>query len=172
MRAGIRGVTIAEDLTMPRAQETPTIPTVHEALDLLTVPQLKELVALLPTQERPARKGELVELVEQHLSGERLRALWEALDETQKLAVAETIHADDSVFNPARFRAKYRKLPVFGRRKDSWGESESPSLLRLFLYRAQRYNDGASVVPNDLKPRLLRFVPKPFPLHDRGRVQF
>jgi hypothetical protein len=146
---------------MPRQKETSTIPTVHQALDLLTVDQLKPLVALLPTKERPTRKGDLVELVEQHLSGERLRALWEQLDEQQKLAVAETIHADESVFNPARFRARYGELPVFGMKKDRWGDRENPSLLRLFLYRAHRYNDGASAVPEDLKRHLLRFVPKP-----------
>ena len=146
---------------MPRQRETPTIPTVHEALDLLTVDQLKPLVALLPTPEMPTRKGDLVELVAQHLSGERLRALWEQLDATQKLAVAETIYADESVFNAARFRAKYGELPVFGTKKDRWGDRESPSLLRLFLYPAQRYSDGASVVPEDLKQHLLSFVPKP-----------
>src|SRR5712691_12892964 len=33
---------------MPRQKETPAIPTVHEALDVLTIEQLKPLVALLP----------------------------------------------------------------------------------------------------------------------------
>jgi hypothetical protein len=146
---------------MPRQTKIPTIPTVHEALDLLSVDQLKPLVALLPTKERPTRKGDLVKLAEHHLSGERLRALWEQLNEQQKLAVAETIYADESVFNPARFRARYGELPVFGTKKDRWGDRENPGLLRLFLYRAHRYNDGASVVPEDLKQHLLRFVPKP-----------
>ena len=62
----------------------------------------------------------------------------------------------------ARFRAKYGVLPVFGTRKAHWGEGEDPSRLRLFLYRAQRFGDGASVVPEELKAQLLRFVPKPF----------
>ena len=145
---------------MPRPKETPTIAT-HEALDLLTIDQLKPLVALLPTQERPTRKGDLVELVEQHLAGKRLRALWEQLDNIQKLAVAETIYADESVFDPARFRARYGELPVFGTEKERWGDRENPSLLRLFLYRAHRYSNGALVVPEDLKQRLLTFVPKP-----------
>jgi hypothetical protein len=159
-RTGIRGFTIAEDFTMPRPQKTPTI-AIHEALDLLTIDQLKPLVALLPIQERPTRKGDLVELVEQHLGGKRLRALWEQLDNTQKLAVAETIYADESVFDPARFRARYGELPVFGTKKERWGDHENPSLLRLFLYRAHRYSNGALVVPEDLKQRLLTFVPKP-----------
>ena len=139
----------------------PTISTVHAALDLLTVDQLKQLIALLPTRERPTRKGEAVALVEQHLSGERLRALWEQLDARQKLAVAETIYADESAFNPTRFRAMYGVLPVFGTKKDRGGYGEHPSLLRLFLYRPHRYSDGTSVVPEDLQQCLLRFVPQP-----------
>ena len=145
---------------MPRPKETPTIAT-HEALELLTIDQLKPLVALLPTEERPTRKGDLVELIETHLSGKRLRALWEQLDNTQKLAVAETIYADESVFDPTRFRARYGELPVFGTKKERWGDHENPSLLRLFLYPAHRYSNDALVVPEDLKQRLLTFVPKP-----------
>src|SRR5215470_3413489 len=128
-----------EACTMPRQKETPAIPTVHEALDVLTIERLKPLVALLPTKERPMRKGELVELLEQYLSGKQLRALWEQLDEKQKLAVAETIHYENGVFNAHRFRAKYGTLPVFGTKKDTWGYGETPSVLRLFMYRASRY---------------------------------
>jgi hypothetical protein len=150
-----------ETFTMPRQKETPAIPTVHEALDVLTIEQLKPLVALLPTAERPTRKGELVALIEQYLSGTQLRALWEQLDETQKLAVAETIHYEHGVFNAHRFRAKYGAVPVFGTKKDSWGYSEIPSLLRLFMYRASRYGDGTSVVPAELQHQLRSYVPKP-----------
>jgi hypothetical protein len=49
---------------MPRQKEAPAIPTVHEALDVLTIEQLQPLVALLPTPARPTRKGELVALIE------------------------------------------------------------------------------------------------------------
>ena len=146
---------------MPRQKETPAIPTVHEALDVLTIEQLKPLVALLPTTERPTRKGELIALIEQYLSGKQLRALWEQLDETQKLAVAETIHYEHGVFNAHRFRAKYGALPVFGTKKDRWGYGEIPSLLRLFMYRASRYGDGISVVPAELQHQLRSYVPKP-----------
>jgi hypothetical protein len=150
-----------EAFTMPRQKDTPAIPTVHEALDVLTIEQLKPLAAMLPTQERPPRKGELVALIEQYLSGNRLRALWEQLDPTQQLAVAETIHYEHGVFNAHRFRAKYGALPVFGTKKDSWGYGEIPSLLRLFLYRASRYNDGTAVVPAELQQQLLSYVPRP-----------
>ena len=145
---------------MPRSKETQAI-TTHEALALLTIDQLKPLVALLPTEERPIRKGDLVELIETHLSGKRLRALWEQLDNTQQLAVAETIYADESVFDPTRFRARYGGLPVFGTKKERWGDHDNPSLLRLFLYPAHRYSNDTSVVPEDLKQRLLTFVSKP-----------
>jgi hypothetical protein len=146
---------------MPRQKETPAIPTVHEALDVLTIEQLQALVALLPTPARPTRKGELVALLEQHLAGTQLRALWEQLDATQQLAVAETIHDEHGVFNAHRFRAKYGTLPVFGTKKDAWGYGDMPSLLRLFLFRASRYGDGTSVVPAELPYQLRRYVPKP-----------
>ena len=64
---------------MPRQKETPAIPTVHEALDVLTIEQLQPLVALLPTPARPTHKGELVRLIEQHPFGAQLRALWGTL---------------------------------------------------------------------------------------------
>ncbi len=142
---------------MAQQKEDPTIPTVHEALDLLTVDKLKQLVALLPTNKRPTRKADLAAVIEQHLVGEKLRALWEQLDDKQKLAVAETIYSE-GIFNADRFKAKYGALPVFGTKKDKWSYSETPSLLRLFIYRGR---SGASVVPEDLKHRLLKFVPEP-----------
>ena len=115
----------------------------------------------MPTDERPTRKADLVELIVTHLSGKRLRVLWEQLNNTQKLAVAETIYADESVFDPTRFRARYGELPVFGTKKERWEDHDNPSLLRLFLYPAHRYSNDALVVPEDLKQRLLTFVPKP-----------
>lgn len=149
---------------MPRVkQEEPRIATLHEALELRTVDDLKKLVALLPATERPTRKGELVALIERELSGHRLRELWERLDETQKQAVAETIHAASPVFNAARFKAKYGQLPSFGVKDGYWDYRGTPTLLRLLMHSAGRYQ-GVSIVPDDLKERLLEFVPKPAPL--------
>ena len=73
---------------MARQKEDPAIPTVHAALDLLTVDRLKQLVALLPTNKRPTRKMDLAAAIEQHLVGEKLRALWEQL--AGKLVVTTT----------------------------------------------------------------------------------
>ncbi len=144
---------------MARPKESPTIATVYEALDLLTVDQLKQLLSLLPTKERATKKGELMALIERHLCGERLRALWEQLDETQKLAVAETIYSAEGTFNADRFKAKYGELPVFGTKKG--GYREDPSPLRLFIYPGHHWSGSATIVPEDLKQRLLSFVPKP-----------
>ena len=140
---------------MPRQKAMPTIPTVHAALDLLTVDQLKQLIALLPTRERPTRKGDAVALVEQHLSGERLRALWEQLDATQKLAVAETIYADESVFNPTRFRAIYGALPVFGTQEGARGIWRKPfptTVVSVPSASLQRRHFGSTRRPETVSP--------------------
>jgi hypothetical protein len=143
---------------MARQKIYPTAATVREVLDQMKVDQLKQLSYRLPTKERPTRKEDLQSLIERYLtSDELLRALWEQLDEKQKLAVAETIHSADGLFNAARFQAKYGEAPVFGVKKDSW--RETPSALRLFILKSSRY--GGSVIPEDLKQRLLGFVSKP-----------
>lgn len=147
---------------MPWSKKTTAdIATLAEALNLLTVDELKKRVALLPTDERPTRKADLVALMAQHLDGERLRALWERLDAMQKQAVSETIYAADGMFHAEKFQAKYGSLPHFGTQERSWGYSETPSLLRVFLYSTQRYSRAATVVPHDLQQRLRQFVPTP-----------
>jgi uncharacterized small protein (DUF1192 family) len=151
-----------EEEKMPRSKKaTPGIPIVAEALNLLTVDELKKRVALLPTAERPTRKAALVALLEQHLDGERLQALWERLDEVQQKAVSETLYAADGVFHAEKFAAKYGRMPHFGTQEGSWSHNTTPTLLRVFLYSPQRYSTVVSIVPDDLKQRLLRFVPAP-----------
>ncbi len=151
---------------MPRRrQEEPGIPTVRDALDIRNVDDLKQLLHLLPTNERPTRKGELVDLIDRHLTGEGLPALWEKLDDLQRKAVAETVHSDSPFFNAERFKAKYGALPVFGTKDDRWTWRENPSLLRLFFYSDNRYSATTSaIMPDDLRKRLLKFVPKPEPV--------
>jgi hypothetical protein len=147
---------------MARDNENLSIPSVRAALDLLTVDKLKKLLSLLPGDLKATRKADLVEVIERHLHGEKLKELWEKLDETQRLAVAETMYSAEGVFDAARFQAKYGTLPVFGTRKEGWSYGETPSLLRLFIYREGRYGSGeGGAVPGDLKQRLQKFVPKP-----------
>jgi hypothetical protein len=147
---------------MPRQSDPPGLTTLQDALDLRTVDDLKQLVALLPTSARPARKGELVALIGQHLQGEALHELWEQLDPLQQLAVAETLYAPGGRFDAARFQAKHGALPSFGTKKNTWGYSETPSRLRLFMYSGTRWGSThALCIPDDLKQRLRRFVPEP-----------
>ncbi|NOT60613.1 MAG: hypothetical protein HOP19_10370, partial [Acidobacteria bacterium] len=143
---------------MPRVRllEEPRFATVEEALQTRNVDELKKLLPHLLTSERATRKDDLVKLIARELSGPRLRDHWAMLDQTQQDAVAETIHSESAVFNPQRFYAKYEKVPNFGA-KDRYGWSSEPSRLRLFLFS----NAQNSIVPDDLKARLLEFVPKP-----------
>ncbi|MFJ1252256.1 hypothetical protein [Cupriavidus sp. CuC1] len=133
-----------------------------EALNNLTVDDLKSLMRWLPDASRIGKKSGLVEEILRNLAGDGLRALWEGLDETQRLAVAEATYTEDGCFNAMRFRAKYGRLPNFSvpderRRHEQYGP---PTALRLFLY----YQNGWHYVPADLKERLMAFVPAPEPV--------
>ena len=146
---------------MPSSRNQEPTPALRDALELRTIDDLKKLVALLPTKERPLRKGELVELIERHLTGDGLRALWEQLDDFQQKAVSELTHSPDGYFRADRFKARYGALPMFEQKKDAWDYHGQPTLLRLFIYRSGRYNNHSSVLPADLRQRLLGFVPAP-----------
>ena len=135
--------------------------TLNEALSRLTIDQLKSLMRWLPDASRTGKKDELVGAILKSLSGEGLRALWDSLDDTQRLAVAETVYDLDGLFHENRFRARYGRLPDFtieenGRRYSSYG---SPTALGLFLY----YEDGRYGLPSDMCERLRTFVPEPEP---------
>jgi hypothetical protein len=143
---------------MPSKREETNIPTVAEAVNRHTVEELKKLCALLPTSEKLARKGELAAFILRHLEGENLRALWARLDETQRAAVSETIHATQGRFLAERFQAKYERAPNWGSSRNPieymYGyKKPEPSLLALFIYQDQ--------VPDDLSARLREFVPAP-----------
>jgi hypothetical protein len=139
---------------MAYRNEDPGIATVNAALFQLNVDDLKKMVALLPATERPTRKAELIDLIEKHLTGDRLRELWVRLDETQKNAVSETLHAEDGLFDDNRFRAKYGKLAIFKIRKDGSYYGGQPTPLSLFIY-------NHLVIPKNLGDRLKAFVPTP-----------
>lgn len=133
-----------------------------EALNNLTVDSLKSLMRWLPDASRIGKKSGLVEEVLRNLAGERLHALWEGLDETQRLAVAEATYAGDGCFDAVRFRAKYGRLPDFSVRDErrQYQHYGPPTALCLFLY----YQNGSHRVPADLKERLMAFVPAPEPV--------
>lgn len=86
--------------------------TLEDALSALTVPTLRSMMELLPVPKlRPKLKAGMVDDIRLRLTGKSLRELWERLDETQRLAVTETLSGLGVRFNANRFRAKYGVLP-------------------------------------------------------------
>ncbi len=128
------------------------IPTLESALGACTADDLRKLAAL--TREKPpSRKADIAAVIVRHLAGERLRTVWQGLDELQQAAVAEVVHADSSWFDAARFRAKYGEDPDWGSGGDSFRYHGKPSALCFFFY--------GNRMPADLKTRLKAFVPEP-----------
>jgi hypothetical protein len=128
------------------------IPTLESALADCTADDLRKLAALTG-EKPPSRKADIAAVIVRHLAGERLRTVWQGLDELQQAAVAEVVHSDSSRFDAARFRAKYGKDPGWGSKEDNFRYHQEPSALRFFFY--------GSVMPADLKARLKAFVPPP-----------
>lgn len=132
--------------------------TLSDALMLIGVERIRPLLTLLSLPKPlPTRKADMVQAIVDRLSGRGLRHTWDRLDETQQLAVRETLHGADGSFDPARFQGKYGKLPA-GYQDSGYRKS---SLLRLFLYPEGRYLDRPAIIPSELKKRLLEFVPEP-----------
>jgi len=75
------------------------------------------------------------------------------LDDLQRAAVAEVVHAAGGTFHAARFRAKYGRDPAWGS-LNAYKRDKGPTPLRLFIH-------GHGVLPDDLKERLAAFVPAP-----------
>ena len=110
--------------------------TLKEALARLTVDDLKALMRCLSDTAPPGRKDDLVNKIHQSLDGAGLRALWNRLDDMQRLAVAETLYAVDGVFHPDQFRAKYGQLPDFSVKVPGsrYSYHRQPTPLALLLY--------------------------------------
>jgi hypothetical protein len=138
---------------MKRYDASGGIPTLDMALsEFMNSDDLKKLAAL--TREKlPTRKADLVAVIKRHLDGDRLRAVWQGLDELQRAAVAEVVHSSSTEFVAGRFHAKYGRGPNWGT-TDQYGYHRSPSALGFFFY-------GKGVMPDDLKARLKAFVPLP-----------
>jgi hypothetical protein len=121
----------------------------------MTVGELKQLAALTGTA-LPTRKAELVGVITGYLGGTGLHRVWDSLDELQRAAVAEVVHAEDPRFPTERFAAKYGREPDWGS-MGKYVRGAHPTLLRFFFFAL----DGDLVMPLDLKERLRAFVPAP-----------
>jgi hypothetical protein len=129
---------------------------VRDALALLTLDDLKPVAKLVGTP--PARKGELVDLIARTLENmEKVRSLYDKLDDSGKKAVQEATYDPEGVLDEARFAAKYGRSPDFGGSGRRFNNDGQPSLLRLFFPRS-------NVLPIDLRQMLRTFVPEPEPL--------
>ncbi|MGH7427218.1 MAG: hypothetical protein ACREJ4_02455, partial [Candidatus Methylomirabilaceae bacterium] len=117
--------------------------------------EIKKLAALtgLPI---PTRKADLVDLIVRYLDDDGLRAVWQALDELQRAAVAEVVHGSRAYFAADRFRAKYDCDPAWGS-LDEYRRDAYPTALCFFFYG---YDEGGGIPP-DLRERLKAFVPTP-----------
>jgi hypothetical protein len=133
------------------------IPTLAIALaEHMNADELKVLASLTKTSS-PTRKAELVDHILKYLEGDRLRSVWQCLDDLQKAAVAEVVHSHGTAFFAQRFHAKYGRLPDFGT-VSRYSRDSHATPLRFFFYGSERC-DG--VMPDDLKVRLQAFVPRP-----------
>jgi Helicase conserved C-terminal domain len=128
------------------------IPTLDMALSDMNTEDLRKLCALTG-EKLPARKFDLAQVVIRHLEGERLRTLWQGLDQIDRAAVAEVVHSSSTQFPADRFRAKYGQDPKWGSANE-YGCGRNPSVLCFFFY-------GHRIMPGDLKARLKEFVPPP-----------
>ena len=137
--------------------------TVTEALSQRTVDYLKKLLNLLPVDNKPTRKADLVKAIAVHLHGKKLRAVWENLDSLQQLAVSEAAFSEHGQFQPDQFQAKYRSQPNWGEgSKYVYGYIDKPSHLGLFFHSGDRYSSQPGItLPDDLKQELRLFVPQP-----------
>src|SRR5260370_25805153 len=102
------------------------ISPLSEVAARLAIDQLKSLMRWLPDASPTGKKDQLVGQIQRSLTGDGLRALWDRLDDIQRMAVAETAYALNGFFYGNRFRAKYGRLPDFtinedGRRYSYYG---------------------------------------------------
>ena len=104
---------------------------------------------------------EIITLIKYFLLSDYMKQLWEQLDVIQKSAVSETLHTYGGEFNPDRFIAKHGSLPDLESEKKGLHLFDSQSgILRLFMYKERRSGTDVLIIPDDLKDRLVSFIPK------------
>ncbi|NJM97483.1 MAG: hypothetical protein HC800_10195 [Phormidesmis sp. RL_2_1] len=136
--------------------------TLEEGLNFHTVDDLKKLLNLLPIQETPKRKAELIEAIAQHLlSVPKLKKIWKDLNELQQAVIAEAVHVNEGYYLPEQFQAKYDDLPEWESRTNRYRYNQPASTLDLFFYSFRNYDSVGHVLPDDLSEKLQAFVPEP-----------
>jgi hypothetical protein len=128
-------------------------------LNVRTVDDLKKMLQLLPIQERPTRKAELVDAIADYLLGPGLKKLWQELDQLQQAAVAEAVYLTGG-HHSEQFKAKYGALPQWRDRNSMYNYNRPAAKLDLFFYPTGTYS-APNLLPDDLRLQLKAFVPEP-----------
>lgn len=130
--------------------------TIRQTLAQLGVDDLKPLLALIGVK-KTGRKEELIDTLANALEDpDRLRAIYDSLDDLGKKAVQEATHDPQGVLHVQRFRAKHCGAADMGG-SGRFRTDRQPTHLRLFFPLRES-------LPTDLQARLLAFVPAPPPL--------
>jgi hypothetical protein len=141
-----------------------SLTSLHEALSNLTVDQLKERLQLLDSRAKSQRKADLIDVIQESLTGDSATREWHFLSQLEQAAVAEASHAPDLMHHEASVQAKYGGLPPFSK-PSGGGKSISPwdrgvpTHLTLFLYPSR--TPSGYQIPSDLAATLRKFVPRP-----------
>ena len=122
--------------------------------DAYTVPILKVLAQAVGGA-RAARKADLVRSIAVRLRGDGLRRVWAELDELSQAAIAEIVHGESDFLGSSAFQAKYGGAPSWGDLTSYRPRSATPLGAIIILGKGQRQ------VPQDLRARLMEFVPPP-----------
>ena len=132
----------------------------HEILAQTSVDDLKIRIRYLDTNpiEKPTRKAQFIKLIESQLRGDTLKRHYQRLDKYGQAAISEVVHGTSKHFNGQTFSAKYGTKAL----RSVINKNYDPvRCLNLFLYRPNRHAWRQLVLPEDLRQRLLEFVPQP-----------
>lgn len=148
---------------MPKTKIQAPQYSLSQALNQLTIEQLKPLLKLVSKQAQPTRKSELVAAISKVFSNDGVQTIWQQLDTLQQAAIAETLYAPTGYFDEQKFQAKYGELPDFGTTSNRY--HFTPSLLATIIHPLQRF------IATDLQDALKAFVPQPEAIRIQGLKQ-
>ncbi len=96
----------------------------------------------------PSKKSDIVPFLTLKMSSEEVvRKQYELLDDLEKAAIREAVHNPFGLLDPARFKAKYGKVP------DRWMRGQTTAIELFFPL--------GWWLPSDLRSMLRNFVPEP-----------
>ena len=132
----------------------------HELIDNLTLPRIKELLAHLPGGVDHGRRAVLAGSLLEQMADDGWLHAWNQLDTCQRLAVSEAAHDPDGIFYPDRFVAKYGQRPQFTMpARTKYPTTPVITPLCLLLHKV----DGQFELPADLYAQIQAVAPRPAP---------